>query len=78
LNRDDTPPLLRSIRPTRATTSLAASVDPTDARKATVRRFGRSHRRAQRAGSGPALGPCSLSLAWIGRMIKWFWDALSS
>jgi len=25
-------PMLRSIRPTRATTSLAASVDPTDAR----------------------------------------------
>jgi hypothetical protein len=34
----------RSIRPTRVTTSLAASVDPTDARKATVRRFGRSDR----------------------------------
>jgi hypothetical protein len=44
------PWLLRSITPTRATTSLAASVDPTDARKTTVRRFGRSDRRAQRAG----------------------------
>src|SRR5262249_23434256 len=32
------------FRPTRATTALAASVDPTEARKATVRRFGRSDR----------------------------------
>src|SRR5215469_6378042 len=31
------PWLLRSIRPTRATTSLAASVDPTDARCAKAR-----------------------------------------
>jgi hypothetical protein len=36
-----------SITPKRATTSLAASVDPTDVRKATVRRFGRSVRSAQ-------------------------------
>jgi hypothetical protein len=34
---------LRSITPKRATTSLAASVDHTDARKATVGRFGRSY-----------------------------------
>jgi hypothetical protein len=57
---------------------LGASVDPTDARKATVRRFGRSDRRAQGAGSGPALSPCALSLAETDRVIKWFWDALSA
>jgi hypothetical protein len=46
-SHQETSRVLRSIRPTRATTSLAASVDPTDARKPTVRRFGRSDRRAQ-------------------------------
>jgi hypothetical protein len=34
--------------PKRAGRLADASVDPTEARKATVRRFGRSHRRAQR------------------------------
>jgi hypothetical protein len=36
----------RSIRPTRATRPSDASVDHTDARKATVRCFGRSDRRS--------------------------------
>jgi len=44
---------LRSIRPTRARRPFDASVDHTDARKATVRRFGRSHRSAQ------GFRPCS-------------------
>ena len=39
-------PTLRSIRPKRARRPSDASVDPTEARKATVRRFGRSHRSA--------------------------------
>jgi hypothetical protein len=39
--------------PTRARRPFDASVDHTDARKATVRRFGRSHRRAQ--GDRPTL-----------------------
>ena len=37
--------------------SEGASVDPTDARKATVRRFGRSDRRAQRSGRGVVFPP---------------------
>jgi hypothetical protein len=37
----------RSITPTRARRPFDASVDHTNARKATVRRFGRSDRRAQ-------------------------------
>jgi hypothetical protein len=36
-------PMLRSIRPTRARRPSDASVDPTDARKASIRRFGRSY-----------------------------------
>jgi hypothetical protein len=44
--------MLRSIRPTRATTSLAASVDPTEARKTTVARVGRLHRSALRLTEG--------------------------
>jgi len=39
---------IRVVGPTRAGRLADASVDPTDARKATVRRFGRSDRRAQR------------------------------
>jgi hypothetical protein len=44
--------MLRSIRPTRATTSLAASVDHTEARNDILGCFGRSHRRAQPEGDG--------------------------
>src|SRR4051812_3578133 len=38
--------MLRSIRPKRARRPFDASVDPTEARKATVRRFGRSNTEA--------------------------------
>src|SRR5262249_49944853 len=38
---------IRPTTPTRARRLADASVDPTDARKATVRRFGRSDRSAQ-------------------------------
>jgi hypothetical protein len=40
-----------------------ASVDPTDARKATVRRFSRSDRRAQGLGPRETLCPCPLIAA---------------
>jgi hypothetical protein len=48
----------RPPTPTRAGRLADASVDPTEARKATVRRFGRSDRSAQRIGLGPALSSC--------------------
>ena len=51
--------MLRSIRPTRATTWLAASVDPTDARKDA------GH---ARAGGGTELGCTSPDVRHEGKM----------
>ena len=67
-------PTLRSIRPTRATTSLAASVDHTEARS--VAGFGPDDRAVRRGGSGTPR-PREVPWDWSDRGPPlWFGDSL--